>query len=88
MRDYDNAEYLANISIGEPPQYFMLYMDTGSANLWVPSIDCKSDECLKHRRFNPLKSRNFEGSNDLFTIEYGDGSYAHGYIGVDSVSVS
>uniref|UniRef100_A0A914W6S7 Peptidase A1 domain-containing protein n=1 Tax=Plectus sambesii TaxID=2011161 RepID=A0A914W6S7_9BILA len=38
--DYDDISYVSNISIGTPPQYFMVILDTGSANLWVPDISC------------------------------------------------
>uniref|UniRef100_A0A0N5A6H7 Peptidase A1 domain-containing protein n=1 Tax=Parastrongyloides trichosuri TaxID=131310 RepID=A0A0N5A6H7_PARTI len=40
VKDYDDMEYLANITIGTPPQTFVIIPDTGSSNLWIPDITC------------------------------------------------
>lgn len=47
------------ITVGSPePQVFTVVFDTGSGHLILPSTKCKSETCMKHRRYDSLYSTN------------------------------
>jgi hypothetical protein len=86
----NDSMYLCPVSIGSPPQKFMLDFDTGSADLWVWSTELpsptKSD--TSHGIFDPKTSSTFKhrpGSS--WQISYGDSSSASGIVGTDHVTV-
>ncbi|NXT44743.1 PEPA protein, partial [Pelecanoides urinatrix] len=87
MQNYMDNSYFGTISIGTPPQDFTVIFDTGSSNLWVPSVYCSSLACRDHKRFNPVESSTFIGTNDSLYIAYGTGSMT-GVLGYDTVTVA
>ncbi|XP_042688199.1 pepsin A-5 [Centrocercus urophasianus] len=87
MTNYMDASYYGTISIGTPSQDFTVIFDTGSSNLWVPSVYCKSLACSNHNRFNPYKSSTYVSTNETIYIAYGTGSMS-GILGYDTVTVS
>uniref|UniRef100_A0A8C8U2Q8 Cathepsin E n=1 Tax=Peromyscus maniculatus bairdii TaxID=230844 RepID=A0A8C8U2Q8_PERMB len=84
--NYLDMEYFGTISIGSPPQNFTVIFDTGSSNLWVPSVYCTSPACKTHPVFHPSQSSTYEEVGSHFFIHYGTGSLT-GIIGADQVSV-
>ncbi|XP_066499816.1 pepsin A-like [Hoplias malabaricus] len=78
--------YYGVISIGTPGQSFQVIFDSGSSNLWVPSVSCSSKACLNHKRFNPRASSTFKSTNQALSIQYGTGSMT-GYLGYDNVQI-
>ncbi|XP_005230435.1 cathepsin E [Falco peregrinus] len=83
---YLDLEYFGQISIGTPPQNFTVVFDTGSSNLWVPSIYCVSKACAAHNQFQPVQSSTYQAVGTPFSIEYGTGSLT-GIIGSDQVVI-
>ncbi|XP_069897753.1 cathepsin E [Dipodomys merriami] len=84
--NYLDMEYFGTISIGSPPQNFTVIFDTGSSNLWVPSVYCTSPACKTHPVFRPSQSSTYSQVGTTFSIQYGTGSLT-GIIGADQVSV-
>ncbi|KAM6951026.1 pepsin A-like [Aplochiton taeniatus] len=86
MANDADLSYIGVISIGTPPQTFRIIFDTGSSNLWVPSIYCSSDACNNHRKFNPSTSSTYKNDGQALNIQYGTGSMT-GFLGYDTVTV-
>uniref|UniRef100_A0A8D1URZ3 Peptidase A1 domain-containing protein n=1 Tax=Sus scrofa TaxID=9823 RepID=A0A8D1URZ3_PIG len=87
LTNYLDTQYFGKIYIGTPPQEFTVVFDTGSSDLWVPSVYCKSDACQNHHRFNPSKSSTFQNLDKPLSIQYGTGSI-QGFLGYDTVMVA
>ncbi|KAM7318571.1 hypothetical protein ACRRTK_021683 [Alexandromys fortis] len=83
---YMDAAYFGEISIGTPPQNFLVLFDTGSSNLWVPSVYCQSEACTTHTRYNPSKSSTYYTEGQTFSLQYGTGSLT-GFFGYDTLTV-
>ncbi|KAG0258597.1 Type I transmembrane sorting receptor [Mortierella polycephala] len=74
LADFDQ-EFFVEAYIGTSKQYFRLLPDTGSADTWVPGINCTEGGCASSRnRFSPAESATSEEQNGNFSIAYGDGT--------------
>ncbi|CAM9834704.1 unnamed protein product [Bubo scandiacus] len=67
-----------------PPQDFTVVFDTGSSNLWVPSVSCASLACQNHQMFNPSQSSTYKRTGQNLSIQYGTGAM-EGTVGSDTV---
>ncbi|ORY98754.1 aspartic peptidase domain-containing protein [Syncephalastrum racemosum] len=81
----EGSEYLITVGIGTPPQNFTVALDTGSADLWVPSTDCATQSCPL-ARFERQNSSTISDTGETFAITYGIGSANGSYVR-DTVSV-
>lgn len=64
----------------------MVQFDTGSSNLWIPSVNCSSLGCKSHQMYNQTSSSTYQAIGTAFSITYGTGSVS-GNLSADSVSV-
>ncbi|XP_053417490.1 pepsin A [Nycticebus coucang] len=86
LENYMDTEYFGTIGIGTPTQEFTVIFDTGSSNLWVPSVYCSSPACSNHNQFNPQSSSTYQATSQTVSIAYGTGSMT-GILGYDTVQV-
>ena len=75
--------WTGTVSIGTPPQDFVIDFDTGSADLWIPGSTCTTN-CAQKDTYDSTKSSTSAAQSGTFTIEYGDGSSVDGSIFTDT----
>ncbi|KAG2157952.1 acid protease [Suillus bovinus] len=87
--DADDVGYIATIQIGTPPQSFNILMDSGSADFWVGSETCQSQQgtCGNHTFLGSKSSSSFVQSNQNFNVTYGSGSVA-GVLCKDNINMA
>lgn len=89
------SEYYGQVSVGSPPQKFLVVFDTGSGNLLLPSVECTDEACTSHKRFDSKISATSsqiayadkpdtvidqDGTRDIVTITFGTGEMSGVYV--------
>ncbi|CCC69320.1 hypothetical protein NCAS_0C03300 [Naumovozyma castellii] len=101
--DYEEVEltnqqsfYSVEVDVGTPSQRVTVLLDTGSSDFWVMGSDnpyCSDDtsttgiDCSEFGTFDSSSSSTFHNNGTAFNIHYGDGSFALGTWGTDTVSI-
>jgi cathepsin D len=89
MMNWQDSEYYGTISIGTPPQYFKVILDTGSSNLWVPSSSCNTTayiSCSNHSTYDHSLSSTYVANGETISIAYGSGDCS-GFLSQDTVEI-
>jgi len=86
--ELQNTEWAGNITIGTPPQSFLVDIDTGSSDLWVTSSSCTSSQCSKKKKYDAQQSSTATETPNTLSIGYGDGSSVSGPVYQDTVNVA
>ena len=88
--------YSVEVDVGTPSQRVTVLLDTGSSDFWVMGSDnpyCSDDtsttgiDCSEFGTFDSSSSSTFHNNGTAFNIHYGDGSFALGTWGTDTVSI-
>ncbi|KAK2466242.1 hypothetical protein APHAL10511_001884 [Amanita phalloides] len=86
LNNFLNAQYYAEIELGNPAQSFKVILDTGSSNLWVPSAKCTSIACFLHAKYDSSSSSTHKANGTQFSIKYGSGSM-EGFVSNDVLRI-
>mmetsp|Transcript_45562 Transcript_45562/g.90307 ORF Transcript_45562/g.90307 Transcript_45562/m.90307 type:complete len:427 (-) Transcript_45562:87-1367(-) len=94
-RNNQASEYYGQVTVGSPPQSFLVVFDTGSGNLLLPSKECSDEACSSHRRYDaalsatsmqiayadqPTRQVARDGTRDIVTITFGTGEMSGVYV--------
>ncbi|XP_077527631.1 cathepsin E-B-like isoform X2 [Haemaphysalis longicornis] len=88
LKDYLDVQYYGDITIGTPPQSFRVVFDTGSSDLWVPSVMCAGREsiCSLHQQYDSAKSSTHVSNGTHVNISYAGGT-VYGEVATDAVTI-
>jgi len=79
------TSYSGTIRLGRPAQEFRVVFDTGSGHIVLPAVECESETCMKHQRYDISQSETAVAINangfavadsdltDQIAIGYGSG---------------
>lgn len=72
-QDGEDLAYFSELNFGTNNKTFVLVIDTGSSDTWIPSDTCKSRACKLHSTYGDKDSDAFVSSGRQWDIKYGTG---------------
>lgn len=87
MSNEQESLYYIEAELGTPGQEFNLMVDTGSANLWVPSVNCYSMPCWTHNTYDSSQSSTYHANGTFIEIDYESG-YCSGFLSEDVMRIA
>ena len=69
-----NTQFVGEVGIGHPPQFFDAIFDTGSANFWINSKKCHDASCENHDAYDSSKSDKYKELGFSAEVQFGTGS--------------
>ncbi|KAF8431037.1 aspartic peptidase domain-containing protein [Terfezia claveryi] len=84
-QDGSDFSYFSEVQFGPNNKSFLLVIDTGSSDTWVPSSNCTSQACRRHETYGPSDSHTLVIEDRTFEIRYGTGN-VEGTVARDDVS--
>lgn len=86
LKDVANVMYYGPGQVGGNHQNFLFIFDTGSANLWIPSIKCRSFGCNRKNLYDSSKSNSYIKDGTKAKLTYGSGT-VNGFFSSDLVTL-
>jgi len=86
IKDYQDAQYYGEVSVGTPPQTFRVVYDTGSSNLWVADHESFAKKILGGHSYDHSKSSSYKANGTAFHIQYGSGPVS-GVYSADTIKI-
>ena len=68
------SQYIGQVSVGTPPQQIEVILDTGSANFWITSSQCKSEACSMHSSYDHTLSSSYTEVGFEIEVTFGTGA--------------
>ncbi|KAJ9501320.1 hypothetical protein LTR99_004631 [Exophiala xenobiotica] len=82
----NDSQFLSPVNVGG--QTLVMNFDSGSSDFWVFNTNLEASAQQGHTIYNPKKSNASQSlTGSTFNISYGDGSFASGPVGVDTVDI-
>ncbi|KAF7724698.1 hypothetical protein EC973_000806 [Apophysomyces ossiformis] len=87
LNDLEMHELGVQVAIGTPPQEFLLLLDSGSSDTWIPSKRCQlQDGCPSSNHYDPAASSTYNASEYDYSLQYVTGSTTGNYF-QDSITI-